>query len=256
MNLILKFVCIVSLLLFLFSFLPDTFAYFTDVGYAQNTFKSGVWIDESESPREANFLNIVNKNSKLTGNGEKLHGITLVNVNKTQSITIDKIQVLWNISSGQSTNLNITEIKIKGHDFYNVGSNFKNVKKTVGNSFSRENYVLIDGENDVFRANEKQEIEFWFDDNVSSLTPFTIYFIMEDGSEKGFVTDPNIISDNLNPNGPNNPNSNWPNNPNPSGPDNPNYYYSNYYQISGLNQTTDSYNITADSYNISNSNNL
>lgn len=190
MKVILKFVCIVVMLFALLQlFSQNTFAYFTDAGSSSgNTFTAGVWDSGVETPKEADFLKI-SDSSKLTGNGRKLHGITLMNVNETWDISIDKIRIWWNISSGQNNNLtnatnttiNITEIRIGG------GTKFYSGVGPLGESLDGEDYVL----KAISKNKIKDEsIEFYFDGDASSFAPFTISFIMGDGSEKSFVTDP------------------------------------------------------------------
>ncbi len=152
-----------------FTCLTDTFAYFRDTEHISNTLNAGYW------DTEADFLEV--SDSKLTGNGEKLHGITL-DANGTRDITIDKIQVWWNISLNEASN--ITEITIGGKKFF------------TGSEPSGE---ILDGENYVLEAKSSAKIEFYFDSNVSNLAPFTINIIMGDRSVKSFMMDPKYHSD-------------------------------------------------------------
>ena len=148
----------------------NTFAYFSDVEYSTgNAITAGTWGNESR------FLTI--SESKLTGNGEKLHGITL-DVSGTQSVTIDKIQVWWNNSQDEASHL--IEIKLDGKEFFD-GS------KSTGE--------IIDGTNYVLEGSSSAKLEFCFDSDVSNLAPFTISIIMGDGSVKSVVTDPKYRSD-------------------------------------------------------------
>lgn len=152
-----------------FACFTNTFAYFSDVEYSTgNTITAGVWDSEAD--------HLIVSDSKLTGNGEKLHGITL-DISGTQSVTIDKIQVWWDISLGDAS---LTEIEIHGKEFFS-GS------KSAGEIVDVENYLL--------KAGSPAKLELYFDRDVSDLAPFTINIIMGDGSVKSFVTDPKYRSD-------------------------------------------------------------
>jgi predicted ribosomally synthesized peptide with SipW-like signal peptide len=148
----------------------NTFAYFSDVEYsAGNTITAGTWGNESSF--------FVVSDSKLTGNGEKLHGITF-DVNGIQNVTIDKFQVWWDSSQGDASH--ITKITIDGKEFFS-GS------KSVGE--------MVDGEDYLLEAGSSAKLDLYFDSDVSNLAPFTINVVMGDGSVKSFVTDPKYRSD-------------------------------------------------------------
>lgn len=148
----------------------NTFAYFSDVEYSTgNAITAGTWGNESR------FITI--SESKLTGNGEKLHGITL-DVSGTQSVTIDKIQVWWSNSQGDVSHL--IEIKLDGKEFF---------------SGSKSTGEVIDGTNYVLEGSSSTKLELYFDSDVSNLAPFTISIIMGDGSVKSIVTEPKYRSD-------------------------------------------------------------
>lgn len=143
----------------------NTFAYFHDVEYSTgNTMTAATW--ENEADR------LIVSDSKLVGNGEKLLGIIL-GVSGTQSVTIDKVQIWWNISSDDAGS--VTEIKVHGKEFF-AGN------RKVGEVMDVEDYVLG---NDSY-----VKLEFYFDSDISGLAPFTINIIMGDGSVRSFVTDP------------------------------------------------------------------
>jgi predicted ribosomally synthesized peptide with SipW-like signal peptide len=147
----------------------NTFAYFSDTAStAKNTITAG-WGNESS------FLMV--SDSKLTGNGEKLHGITF-DVNGIQNVTIDKFQVWWDSSQGDASH--IIKITIDGKEFFS-GS------KYVGE--------MVDGEDYLLEAGSSARLELYFDKDVSDLAPFTINVVMGDGSVKSFVTDPKYRSD-------------------------------------------------------------
>lgn len=155
----------------------DTFAYFTDVEYsAGNTLTAGVWGNGTVTNSEADFLT-VSDDSKLTENGKKLDGITL-DVNGTQNVTIDKIQVWWDLSQGNTSH--ITKVTIYEKEFFS------------GNKSAGE---MIDGVDYLLEAGSPAKFELDFDSNVSDLTPFTINIIMGDESVKSFVTDSKYRSD-------------------------------------------------------------
>ena len=153
-----------------FAGFTNTFAYFSDVEYSTgNTLTAAVWNTEAD--------NLMVSDSKLTGNGEKLHGITL-DVSGTQSVTIDKIQIWWDIS--QSDSIHIIKIKLDGKEFFS------------GSKSARE---VIDVTDYLLEAGSSAKLEFYFDSDVSDLAPFTINIIMGDGSVKSFLTDPKYRSD-------------------------------------------------------------
>lgn len=148
----------------------NTFAYFSDMEYSTgNTIKGGTWDNESS------FL--VVSDSKLTGNGEKLQGITL-DVSDTQNVTIDKFQVWWNSTLEGSSH--ITSIGIDGNEFF---------------SGSRSVGEIVDGEDYLLEAGSSAKLDLYFDSSVSNLAPFTINIVMNDGSVKSFVTGPKYHSD-------------------------------------------------------------
>ncbi|MCC4771429.1 hypothetical protein FXV91_15040 [Methanosarcina sp. DH2] len=147
----------------------NTFAYFYDVEYsAGNAMTAAVWDNEAD--------HLIVSDSKLIENGEKLQGITF-DVSGTQSVTIDKIQIWWDISKGDARS--ITEIKVHGKEFF-TGS------RKVGEVMDVENYVLGN--------DSSANLEFYFDSDIFSLAPFTINIIMGDGSVRSFVTDPKYRS--------------------------------------------------------------
>lgn len=142
----------------------NTFAYFHDVEYSTgNIMTAATW--ENEADR------LIVSDSKLVGNGEKLLGITL-DVSGTQSVTIDKVQIWWDIFRDDAGS--ITEIKVQGKEF--LSDNRK-----IGEVMDMEDYVLGNG--------SSAKLEFYFDGNISG-APFTINIIMGDGSVRSFVTDP------------------------------------------------------------------
>jgi hypothetical protein len=148
----------------------NTFAYFSDMEYSTgNTIKGGTWNNESS------FL--VVSDSKLTGNGEKLQGITL-DVSDTQNVTIDKFQVWWDFTLEGSSH--ITSIGIDGNEFF---------------SGSRSVGEIVDGEDYLLEAGSSAKLDLYFDNSVSNLAPFTINIVMNDGSVKSFVTGPKYHSD-------------------------------------------------------------
>ncbi|PAV13596.1 hypothetical protein ASJ81_17165 [Methanosarcina spelaei] len=148
----------------------NTFAYFSDMEYSTgNTIKGGTWNNESS------FL--VVSDSKLTGNGEKLQGITL-DVSDTQNVTIDKFQVWWDSTLEGSSH--ITSIGIDGNEFF---------------SGSRSVGEIVDGEDYLLEAGSSAKLDLYFDSSVSNLAPFTINIVMNDGSVKSFVTGPKYHSD-------------------------------------------------------------
>lgn len=122
---------------------------------------------------EADFL-IVSDSAfvKNTEDNEKSNGITF-NVSGTRDVTIDKIQVWWNVSQGNTSH--ITEITIEGREFFS-GSN------SAGE--------IIDGPDYLLEADSFAKLELFFDSDVSDIAPFTINITMGDGSIKSFVTDP------------------------------------------------------------------
>ncbi|HII92368.1 MAG TPA: hypothetical protein HA262_09430 [Methanosarcina sp.] len=148
----------------------NTFAYFSDMEYSTgNTITGGTWSNESS------FL--VVSDSKLTGNDEKLQGITL-DVSETQNVTIDKFQVWWDSTLGDTSH--ITNIGIDGNEFF---------------SGSRSVGEIVDGEDYLLEAGSSAKLDLYFDSNVSNLAPFTINIVMNDGSVKSFVTGPKYHSD-------------------------------------------------------------
>lgn len=148
----------------------NTFAYFSDMEYSTgNTIKGGTWNNESS------FL--VVSDSKLTGNGEKLQGITL-DVSDTQNVTIGKFQVWWDSTLEGSSH--ITSIGIDGNEFF---------------SGSRSVGEIVDGEDYLLEAGSSAKLDLYFDSSVSNLAPFTINIFMNDGSVKSFVTGPKYHSD-------------------------------------------------------------
>jgi len=154
----------------------DTFAYFTDVEYsAGNTLTAGVWGNRTLIDSEADFLTV--SDSKLVKSGENLYGFSF-DISGTQNVTIDKIQLWWNISQGNTSH--ITKVTIHGKEFFN------------GNKSAGE---MIDGINYLLEAGSPAKFELGFDSSVSDLTPFTTNIIMGDGSVKSFVTDPKYRSD-------------------------------------------------------------
>lgn len=149
----------------------NTFAYFSDtVSTTENTITTG-WSNESS------FL-MVSDNSKLTGSGEELYGITF-KVNGIQNVTIDKFQVWWNFPQGDASH--ITKITINGKTFFS------------GNQSMGE---MVDGEDYLLEAGSSAKLDIYFDKDVSDLAPFTINVVMGDGSVKSFVTDPKYRSGN------------------------------------------------------------
>lgn len=182
----------------------DTFAYFSDVEHSTgNTLTAGVWesraaftnsneaLPDDKAPAEASteapaetpteapvgseadFITV--SDSKLMENmedSEKPHGITF-NVSGTQNVTIDKIQVWWNVSQGNTSY--ITEITIQEREFFS-GS------KSAGE--------IIDGPDYLLETDSFAKLELYFDSNISDIIPFTINITMGDGSVKSLVTDP------------------------------------------------------------------
>lgn len=149
----------------------NTFAYFSDTAStAENTITTG-WGNKSS------FL-MISDNSKLTGSGEELQGITF-KVNGIQNVTIDKFQVWWNFPQGNASH--ITKITIDGKTFF---------------SGSRSVGKMVDGEDYLLEAGSFAKLDIYFDRDISDMSPFTINVVMGDGSVKSFVTDPKYWSDN------------------------------------------------------------
>ena len=143
----------------------NTFAYFHDVEYSTgNTMTAAAW--ESEADR------LIVSDSKLVENGEKILEI-IFDVSGAQSVTIDKAQIWWDIPRDDAGS--ITEIKVQGKEFF-AGN------RKAGEVMDMEDYVLGNG--------SSAKLEFYFDSDVSGLSPFTINIIMGDGSVRSFVTDP------------------------------------------------------------------
>lgn len=136
-----------------------TYAYFTDTESAGHTITVGVWDSQADD------LEVNVPQSRFADEGQDIIDIGLENIGD-EEIAIDKIQILWNITESDSTN--VMDIMICGESFF---------------SGSVSHGEMIDGV-DVVLDPERSSCQamFLFGRPVSG--PIDICFIMDDGSRK------------------------------------------------------------------------
>lgn len=157
-------ILLLGILVIQFASLGSTYSYFSDTEYSiGNIFTAAVW------DTQASFLEVDCSKTHLTGNALTLLDTTINNIGN-ENITVDMIQLHWNET--ESGVANITEICFETNNVYVFFSGTNHSGQIInGSNYEIEPYQP-----------KSAEVNFFFDAPVSY--PFTIKFIMGDGTSK------------------------------------------------------------------------
>jgi predicted ribosomally synthesized peptide with SipW-like signal peptide len=157
-NQIAKAVLFVIVAITLVSF-SGTYAYFTDTGHVETTITVGVW------DAQADYLAADAPQIRSADGSQDMIDISLKNIG-AEEIVIDSIQIGWNITESDSSN--VMDIMICGEPFY---------------SGSVSHGEIIDGV-DVTLGPEESPCQTMLLFGTPVSGPIDICFIMADGSRK------------------------------------------------------------------------